>query len=488
MIDSVLLIRPKAIGKKEFPLGLLYVGTALKNKGYKVRIIDLQDTPEQEEKIIDILASSPNTILGINALAPHYRWVKDFTLKLKKIAPHIPIAIGGHIAVIHERLLLNTGVDYVCIGEGEDLFPELIEKINKNEPKKDVKGLAFKEGGEVVNNGWRPYVKSFLMPDYKLVDINRYLTHPSKDFFFRNSPEYNAQSREDDKLGVIMFSRGCVGGCNFCYRHLPGFRQASIEWSWKHLKLLHDQYGVKYFRIDDELFTNNFEWFKDFHRKIIDSKINILFRITGLRVDTIDENLLKMLKEMGCIAINYGIESCSQKMLDNMNKRTTVAQNLWALQNTLNHGMQTMAYIIIGYEEENEQTLKETLSVLLESRLSPEYISIFYAVALPGTKLYKDSLKNGKIKDEEKYLEKISAYIEEKREAHEYYFINFSELSVDLLKKWEKRIIILTGLKKSLTNHIIVFETLKKIIIFMPFTKILYKVFIKYYNYVKHSK
>lgn len=482
MIDSVLLIRPKAIGRLEFPFGLLYVGAALKAKGYKVRIIDLQANPEQENEIIEILTKSSNTILGINALAPHYRWVKRFSLKLKKIAPQVPIVIGGHIAVIYEMLLLKTGVDYVCLGEGEELLPELIEKINQSQPLSEARGMAYIEGGKVIKTEWRSYVKDYLMPDYGLIDVNLYLVHPSKDFFFARSPKYQAKTSVDDKLGAIMFSRGCVGACGFCYRHLPGFRQGSIEWSWNHLKLLYDKYGVKYFRIDDELFTNNPEWFKEFYQRVVDSKIDILFRITGLRVDSISDEQLKMLKEMGCVAINYGIESGSQEILDKMNKRTTVEQNLTAIKKTLAQGMQVMIYIIFGYEGENKRTLKETLSLLLKSNLSPEYISIFYAVALPGTKLYRDCLKDGEIKEEERYLEELAPYIEEKKKAHEYYLINLSELELGELVKWKEIIILLVGFKQILRNHPIIFKILKKAVFFIPLNKYILKLLSKLYR------
>ncbi len=472
MIDSILLIRPFSVSKKEFPLALLYVGTAIKNKGYKVKIIDLQDEPSREDEIINILSNSPNTILGISGLALHYRWIKQFTLKLKEVSPKTKIVVGGHIAIIHELLLLNTGVDYVCMGEGEETFPELIEKINRNQSVKDIFGIAYRDSNNnIIKTGFRPLLKSFIVPDYDLIDVKRNLIHPSKDMFFKNSSQYRAREKKDDSLGVIMFSRGCVGGCNFCYRHLPGFRQASIDWSWNHLMILYNKYGIKYFRVDDELFINDMEWFDAFYKKFVDSKLDILFRVTGLRVDLISDELLKKLKEIGCIAINYGIESGSQEILDKMNKRTTVSQNLDAIKKTLNHRMQAMAYTMIGYEGENKKTLNETMTILIESGLSPQYIDIFYAVALPGTKLYRDSLKNGKIKDEEEYLINMAPYVEESKAAYERYIINFSDIKIADLIQWEKSISILIKLSRVFKSYPLIFRILKKFIMAVPASK-----------------
>ena len=477
MIDSVLLIRPFSVSKKEFPLGILYIGTALKNKGYNVKIIDLQDNPAQEDEIINLAKSRPNLILGITGLALHYRWIKQFSLKLKKASPETKIVVGGHVAPVYELILQNTGVDYICTGEGEEMFPELIDKLNSSQPVDTVLGLAYRNSkNKIVKTGFRPLVKSFMIPDYSLIDVNRYLIHPTKDMFFKNSPRYRSREKKDDKLGVIMFSRGCVGGCNFCYRHLPGFLQASIEWSWNHLMLLYHKYGIRYFRVDDELFVNDMEWFEAFYRKLTDSKLDILFRVTGLRADLINDNLLEKLKNMGCIAINYGIESGSQIILDNMNKRTTVTQNLSAIKKTLEHNMQAMAYTMIGFLGENKKTLKETLNMLLDSGLNREYIDVFYAVALPGTKLYRDAIKFGKITDEEEYLISMAQYVEESKPASERYILNFSELEIKELIRWERNLNVLIRLKEKLHKYPTIFKSSKDIFTFILNNDYLYKI------------
>lgn len=488
MIKSVLLIRPFSVGKKETPLNLLYVGTALKNSGYEVDIIDLQDDPSREREIIKILENSPEKILGISALSLHYRWLKNFTKKVKEQSPQTTIVVGGHIAITAELLLKKTSVDFVCTGEGEITFPELIDAINKNLLPEKISGLVFKKDEKIIKTGFRPLIKNFVRPDYDLIDMSKYIIHPLEDIFFQKSPEYIKRQRPDDKQAVIMFSRGCIGGCNFCYRHLPGFRQESVEWSWDHMMHLRNKYDIKYFRINDELFNNDMEWLRAFHRKFMESKTDILFRITGLRTDLVNDEQLNMLKEMGCIAINYGIESGSQKILNNMNKRTTVEQNLNAIKETLKVGMQAMAYIMLGYEGENKKTLNETLNMLLASGLSSEYISIFYTVALPGTRLYQNCLKNNKIKDEDKYLTDMYTYVAEDKKAHERYIINLSDISVKTLVQWEKKLKILTKLNQILKNYSLIFIIVKKIITLIPVNDLILVLYSKIFNLFKKLK
>lgn len=475
MIDAVLLIRPFAPGKKELPFGLLFVGTALKQKGYGVKIIDLHDNPQMEETIIDILSKSPNVMLGINAHSGSYKWVKDFTLKIKTASPQTPIAIGGHIVASFEILLNKTGVDYVCFGEGEELLPDLIEKINNRDPLRSILGLAYKENGAIVKTGMRPLIKNFILLDFSLIDIDRYLIHPSQDLFFKESSEYLARAKKDDKLSSIMFSRGCFGVCGFCYRHLPGLRQPSIDWSWQHLMSLYEK-GVRYFKIDDELFISNSEWFRAFYQKVMDSKIDILFRISGLRVDQINEEQLGMLKKMGCVAVNYGIESGSQKMLDRMHKRTTVAQNLAAIQMTKRHGLQQMIYIMFGYEGETVQTLRETLSLLLEADLDPEKISIFYTIPFPGTKIFQECLHRGLIKDEELFLEDFfeqtgKQYNRKKYhqgEQYSRYVVQLGEFNKDELLGFERKFLFILYLAKIIPKNSWVFKIIERIIFLLP--------------------
>ena len=476
MIDSVLLVRPYSVSKKEFPLALLHVGAALKEKGYKVQIIDLQDDPSREDEIIKLLEKSPEMILGISALTLHYRWVKQFVDKLKKCSPKTIVVLGGHISIISEILLENTRVDFICTGEGEITFPELINSLNKDLSPKDVLGLAFKEQGQIIKTGFQPLLKEFHCPDYDLINMENYIIYPFKDMFFKNSPEYRKRQKPDDKLAVIMFSRGCIGGCNFCYRHLPGFRQESVERSWWHLMLLRKKYGIKYFRVDDELFTNCPEWFNDFYEKFKKEKPDILFRITGLRTDLVTDRQLEMLKEMGCIAINYGIESGSQTILDNMNKRITFSQNLDAIKKTLSHGMQCMAYIMIGYEGEDKKTLDQTLNLLLESGLKPEYISIFYTIALPGTKLYRDCLKNSRIKNESEYLEALAVHVETNQPAEQRYILNFSSLSKNELVAWRKSMPYILKIYPRFSHFPLISGIFKKVVYFIFIIKAYIKV------------
>ncbi|OGG87265.1 hypothetical protein A3B87_00130 [Candidatus Kuenenbacteria bacterium RIFCSPHIGHO2_02_FULL_39_13] len=459
MINSVILVRPKAEGKVEFPFSLLYVGTSLKQAGCHVEILDFHQIGESPALLIEKLKNGHNLMLGISALSGSYLWVKKLTLAIKKQFPNLPIIVGGHIAISYQLLLMKTGVDYVCTGEGEETLPQLITHLNNNLSLERVPNLAFKKNNQIIATP-KKLSQNFILPDFSLIDVEKYLIHPKQDRFFARDKKYLARSKPADKLATLMFSRGCLGGCNFCYRHLPGYRQGKLDWCWQYLMKLYNDYEVHYFRIDDELFISDQKWFDNFYHKIKDEKLDIMFRISGLRVDMINDQLLTKLKDIGCLAINYGIESGSQTILDKMNKHVTVEQNRNAIQMTIDHGMQIMAYIMFGYKGETRETLIETLDMLLSTDINAENVSIFFTLPLPGTRLYSECLAISQINDEEEFLSQLYDNI---KNQYQRYIIQLGQLTRDELNGFEKKFIFLLNLKKIINPHNPIFKIIKKI-------------------------
>lgn len=451
MFDTVILVRPSTTSKLEIPIGLLYVGTALQNAGYNVEIVDFHKDSSLEEGFADALRSRVGVVLGVTALAPSYGWVKKFLQEVRRLNPSLPIVVGGHVSFVYEQLLTNTGVDFVCTGEGEHAFPALMQALNGEGELDKVCGIARWENDVIVKSKRCSPVKTFLDPDYGLVDMPQYLFHPSKDMFFSASKERMETATPEDRVCAIMFSRGCVGACGFCYRHHLGYRQSSVDWCVRNMKRLYSDYNVRFFRVDDELFTNSIEWLQEFHDRVVEEDMDIFFRVTGIRVDELDRERLELLRGMGCIALNFGLESGSQQILNNMRKGTTVQQAREAIALAKGAGMITFGYFILGYEGESEETLSASAEFLLNLELDPGFMSIYYAMPFPGTKLFNDCVnKWGLIRNVDAYLESLAPYFEEVLEQHKYYFINVSEVTELCLRKWEQAIYFLLRLNKIL--------------------------------------
>lgn len=148
-----------------------------------------------------------------------------------------------------------------------------------------------------------------------------------------------------------------------------------------------------------------------------------------------------------------------------MNKGVTVEQNKLAIQKTMNHDMQVMAYIMFGYPGETRQTLEETLEMLLSTDILAEDVSIFFTIPLPGTRLYEDCVKKGLITDEQTFLSQLYDNIHDQ---YDRYFIQLGGLSRRELVGFEKKLIFLLAVRKYISINNPLFMIIKKIVTAIP--------------------
>lgn len=397
------------------PYGLLYVGSALQRAGYKVLIYDrhlniAQDTVSFCEQFL----TNDCQIFGLGGVASAYKDSIELALYLKSRRPSCKIIVGGYLGATAHCLLHRAPIDAIVRGEGEITAVELVDALLNGKPLADIHGISFLKDGAIVNTVNRRQIDNMdeiPFPDYRLVEMERYLVPADKAPYFRFDP------RHEKYKGVLIdikTSRGCTNSCSFCYRHMKGIRHHSPEYVLNHMKYLHDTFNADFFNISDELTISTAEWVEEFCRIKKEKNLDILFRINSARVDLVNEEMLFKLKKTGMVAITFGIESGSQKMLDNMHKHTTVELNLKALKLCQKLGLQTTVALVIGLPKENVATVWETAKFLLRCphyATNKEYefddmndLRIFTPIAFPRTLLYKQGLKMRVITDEHTYL------------------------------------------------------------------------------------
>lgn len=397
------------------PYGLLYVGSALQRAGHKVRIHDrhlnvYQDVVSFGEKLLD----GAGEIFGLGGVASAYKDAVELASYLKSRKPGCKIIIGGYLASTARCLLREAPVDIVVRGEGEITAVEAVDALLKGSPLDDIRGIAFLKDGVIVNTPNREQIANLdeiPFPDYGLVEMERYLVPAYKAPYFRFDPRHK---KYKGVLADIKTSRGCTNSCSFCYRHMKGIRHHSPKYVVKHMKYLQDAFKAVFFNISDELTISDAGWVEEFCRAKKETNLDCLFRINSARVDLINERMLADLRDVGMVAITFGIESGSQKMLDNMHKRTTVEQNARALNICRKLGLQTTIALVVGLPGESFSTVLETARFLMACPHYPniqeyEYddmsdLRIFTPIAFPGTPLYEQGLKLGIILDEHSYL------------------------------------------------------------------------------------
>lgn len=352
-------------------------------------------------------------IYGVGGIITTYRYVKWLCDLIKKYHPYSKVVVGGALATTAWRIIAPyLNCDHFIIGEGEYAIQNIVGLHDK---------ILFQP---VIQN-----LDELPLPDYEnLPTLETYLKNPIGGLNVRKWVDGKPTSNV--KNVNIITARGCPYHCYFCTSHYlgRGYRRRSLDKVLEEIELLKARYDVKYIHFTDELTFTTPSQTLSMAREL--AKLNILWG-APVRIDLLDEELMKVMSEAGCIHIGMGVESFSKQMLERMNKPMNlnqVKENLKKAQKIIQDVKYTL---IIGFPGEDEASLKETLQGVKEVGLKPE--NVFYATPYPQTWLWEYALREGFIKDEEKFLSNLG-------EQHELK-VNFTGLKDEELKDWRVKIL-----------------------------------------------
>jgi radical SAM superfamily enzyme YgiQ (UPF0313 family) len=383
---KVALVYPQTI--MGVPYGLLYIAAVLERNGYKPAIFN-EDNGE-ESFIKDVVDYAPD-VVGISLVTPQYPRALEIAKALKARIPSCIIVAGGvHATALPGTVLDEMSCDYVVMGEGEYVFPELCEKIKNRQDASGIKGIACKIGDRLIINERRDFISdldSLPFPARHLIDFERYILPPGhiRGYWF-------------DRSTFLLTSRGCPFYCAFCacemlYRRTV--RVHSIDRIIADIKFLIDQYEVEAIQFLDDIFAINPSRMLEFCRKIRDENINLKFSCQ-LRVDTVREDVLREMKKAGFIQVELGIESGSDKVLKILKKNTTREKIERGIELVKKVGLRAMGTFIIGSPGETMEDIKETEN--LARKLDLNFMDFFIMTPFPGTQMHEMAIKNNWIK------------------------------------------------------------------------------------------
>jgi len=366
-----------------YPLGLMYMASALEQRGIRVKIIDFIGVTNRNY-IRDTLKINDADIFGIS-MATHNRFYALRTIDIiKSMHKDARIVLGGiHATLFYNEILENAKVDAVFLGEGDFSFAEYA--VNPDLEKTRIPGIAFKDTcGEIVHTEikWIDNLDTIPKPAFHLIDFRKY------------------KNRLNEMDFHIITARGCPFKCNFC--SLPviyngRYRVHSISRILEELELLQSIKENGRVMLHDDLFTIDTERTRQLCNGIIRKNIKLKWVIRS-RVDAVELKTLKLMKESGCEEIFYGVESGSPQILRNMNKGIEIEEIRRAFRLTRESGIKAISNIMLGYPGEDKHTLNETRRLLLDIRPDKVYFSA--ATIFPGTQLYYQSVKAGIINDQ----------------------------------------------------------------------------------------
>jgi len=286
----------------------------------------------------------------------------------------------------HYDMYLAKGADYVILGEAEITLGELINNLEEeNSELQNVQGLVYILNQKTINTGRRDIIKdldSIPMPAWDLVDINSY-----KSIWLGNHGFFSLN---------IATTRGCPFKCNWCAKPIYGnrYNTRSPENVVEEIMQLINNYSVNHFWVCDDIFGLKPRWVQRFRNLVKQKSLKFTYKIQS-RVDLLlQEDTIDALAESGAETVWVGAESGSQKILDAMEKGTTVEQIHSATKLLKSKGIKTAFFLQFGYLGETKNDIQQTIDMVLE--LLPDDIGISVSYPLPGTVFYekvKDELK-----------------------------------------------------------------------------------------------
>ena len=366
------------------PLGTIYAASFLRENGYNVDLFDvgLKDSPKEIDSLLT--SKSPEFLVlyddGFNYLTKmcltNMREAAFEMIKLGKQAG-CTVIVSSSDSTDHFQLYLDEGADIVLLGEGEISLLETIQKIEKNEPLEDVKGIVYKEEEEIRNNGRRPVLRELdilPLPAWDLIDIEAY-----KDRWTPNKPF---------ALNIAT-TRGCPYKCNWCAKPIYGnrYNSRSPEKVVEEIKLLSNNYGVSNFWMCDDIFGLKPNWVQEFDKELKKENLKITYKIQSRADLLLKEDNIDALVSSGLKEVWIGAESGSQRILDAMDKGTKIEQIEKSTQLLQRKGVKVAFFIQYGYLGETKEDIDKTIELI--KRLKPDDIGISVSYPLPGTKFYE---------------------------------------------------------------------------------------------------
>lgn len=362
------------------PLGILYVGDALKKAGYQVQVLHI--SPEQvEESVQQILDKNPLYVGFSVFTGSAMRSYAEMSRKIKRHS-NIPIVWGNvHPSSLPVQCLQETYIDYVVIGEGEETAVELAQALEDQRELGEVMGIGYKLNGEIAITKPRPFIQNLddYALDWSLVDIEQYISS------FGN---VNRAIR-------FVTSRGCPHRCGFCYNMLfnkRSWRKHSVGFVVSQINRLKEERGINGIMfMDDEFFVNK-------KRAIsIVEQIDLPY-YASCRIEYIDDEFARQLAETKCRYLLIGLESGSDRILKLINKDIKVSDIKAGLRALSNYPqIQVSGSLIFGFPTETRDEFRSTLKLiveLLDNKSNMTFTTGWY-MPYPGSELYEFAIQHG---------------------------------------------------------------------------------------------
>ena len=374
------------------PLGLCYLAGALRSEGHEIKIIDASALSISNEKASRMALEWGAAYVGITSTTDNIFNSGSIADTVKSVSKDVAVIIGGaHVTAVPAKTLeMFPSFDVGVVGEGEKTLKELINALETKNSLDGVKGIVFRTGSDVRETARRDFMQDLDSLPYPAWDL---LSNLPKDY---RPAVINYKAFPSTSL---ITSRGCPARCAFCDTKVFGtkYRINSAGYVLGMISHLKERYGIKDICFYDDVFTI----FKKRLVEICDGLKDKRFKVSWscqARVNSVDYETLKIMKEAGCWKVSFGIESGSDEMLRLMEKHIVIEQSRKAVRDAKRAGLEVEGYFILGFFGETKDTLKETKDFIAKSGLDTVLLSYF--LPFPGSPAYPHVRKYGQFNED----------------------------------------------------------------------------------------
>jgi radical SAM superfamily enzyme YgiQ (UPF0313 family) len=374
------------LGQPYAPLGTLFAAALMRENGYTVAVHDTMFAHGPDEVIPSINKLRPRFFViyddGFNYLTKMCLTnMREAAFRMSKLAKEqgCTVIVSSSDSTDQYEQYLDEGADYILLGEAEMTLLELVNTLGKGETDVSrIQGLAFKQNDNVVKTPRRTVIKdldTLPLPAWDLIDIS-----PYRQSWIKNTGYFSMN------MGT---TRGCPFKCNWCAKPIYGnrYNSRSPQNVIKELLLLKKNYGFDHIWFCDDIFGLKPGWVNEFAGLVEKEGIRFRFKMQGRADLLLQENYIRDLARAGCENIWMGAESGSQKILDAMDKGTSIEQIYEATWLLKKNGIKPSFFIQFGYPGETNEDIQQTIGMIRE--LLPFEIGISVSYPLPGTVFYE---------------------------------------------------------------------------------------------------
>jgi anaerobic magnesium-protoporphyrin IX monomethyl ester cyclase len=369
-----------------YPYSLLFLQNYLLTCNIQSRIIDLNW--EKPDELFEIARSIENPIIGITAQPHSVLTALDIIRQLKKCNQNSIIVVGGNFFTKTHRDVLTRfkEVDIVVRDEGEITFYELVNAIQNKESLNNIEGITYRINDNIIENAARKPekdIEKFALKYDKLDITNRF----KEGILMRNYEKENYRSFP------VFMGRGCPRKCAFCEYNQSKYRVRKIPAIIREIDYLIENYNAEYFTFTDPSFCERINFVRELCEILVERYPHIKWSCEA-RADT-PLDILELMAKAGCISLDFGLESGSEKVLKAINKDIDLFKTNEFVKACYSLGIRSHMFLLVSLPGETEEDTMQTMKICEDLSEYVTSMSLSVTQILPGTELERIAFKKG---------------------------------------------------------------------------------------------